>query len=210
MTKETVEQWKHKRLPSNLNAVANRNSYLSDDGIEMVEFHVDDLEFLHDVAKEMGCSLMGGDLSVRKPESPSKPLMIFGQDESVFNQYLLGNRQWVGPEGQRALLPKTDGLGLMLSAFQSRETGFGLKLSSIQIGEINETRRNKNYVDVDAAIAINGQAMKKDLKDSPFVIYFELGANCEEYWTYNHMSIQFEDCVDCLKVVFSPPFDFAF
>ena len=135
--------------------------------------------------------------------------MIFGQEESVFNQYLLGNRQWVGPEGQRALLPKTDGLGLMLSAFQSRETGFGLKLSSIQIGEINETRRNKNFVDVDAAIAIHGQAMKKDLKDSPFVIYFELGANNEGYWTYNHMSIQFEDCVDCLKVVF-PHFDFAF
>ena len=58
----------------------------------------------------------------------------------------------------------------MLSAFQSRETGFGLKLSSIQIGEINETRRNKNYVDVDAAIAIHQQAMKKDLKDSAFVI----------------------------------------
>jgi hypothetical protein len=80
----------------------------------------------------------------RKPKSPSKPLMIFGQDESVYNQYLLGNRQWVGPEGQRALLPKTDGLGLMLSAFQSRETGFGLKLSSIQLSEINESRRNKN------------------------------------------------------------------
>jgi hypothetical protein len=100
----------------------------SDDGIEMVEFHVDDLDFLHNVAKEMGCTLIGGDLSMRKPESLAKPLMIFGQDESVFNQYLLGNRQWVGPEGQRALLPKTDGLGLMLSAFQSRETGFGLKL----------------------------------------------------------------------------------
>ncbi len=121
MTKETVEQWKHERLPSNLNANAKGYSYLSDDGIEMVEFHVDDHDFLHDVAKEMGYGLMGGALSVRKPESPSKPLMIFGQDKSVFNQYLLGNRQWVGPEGQRALLPKTDGLGLMLSAFQSRE-----------------------------------------------------------------------------------------
>ena len=76
-------------------------------------------------------------------------------------------------------------------------------------GEINETRRNKNYVDVDAAIAIHGQAMKKDLKDSPSVIYFELGAKNEGYWTYNHTSIHFEDCVDCLKVVY-PHFDFAF
>ena len=51
--------------------------------------------------------------------------------------------------------------------------------------------------------------MKKDLKDSPFVVYFELGANNEGYWTYNHMAIQFEDCVDCLKIVY-PHFDFAF
>ncbi|KAI2496105.1 hypothetical protein MHU86_18382 [Fragilaria crotonensis] len=112
-------------------------------------------------------------------------------------------------QGTAGASSKTDGLGLMLSAFQSRETGFGLKLSSIQLSEINESRRNKNYVDVDAAIAIHGQAMKKDLRDSPFVIYFELRANNEGYWTYNHMSIQFEDCVDCLMVVF-PHFNFAF
>ena len=134
---------------------------------------------------------------------------IFGQDESVFNQFLLGNRQWVGPEGQRALLPKTDGLSLMISAFQSRETGFGMNLSRMQLDEINESRRGKNYVDVDAAMAIHGQATKKDIKDSPFAIFFELGANNEGYWTYNHMSIQFEDCVDCLKVVY-PHFDFSF
>ncbi len=68
MTRETVERWKHERVPSNLNAIANRYSYISDDGIEMVGFHVDDLDFLHNVAKEMGCSMMGGDLSVRKPK----------------------------------------------------------------------------------------------------------------------------------------------
>jgi hypothetical protein len=79
----------------------------------------------------------------------------------------------------------------------------------MRIGEINETRCNKSYVDVNAAITIHEQAMKKDLKDSPFVVYFELGANNEGYWTSNHMSIQFEDCVDCLKVAF-PHFNFAF
>jgi hypothetical protein len=61
---------------------------------------------------------------------------------------------------------------------------------------------------VDAAMAIHGQPMKEDLK-KPFVVYFELGANNEGYWTYNHMSIQLEDCIDCLKVVY-PHFDFAF
>ena len=58
-----------------------------------------------------------------------KPLVIFGQDESVYSQFLFGNQQWVGPQGQRPLIPKTDGLSLMISAFQSRETGFGVEIS---------------------------------------------------------------------------------
>jgi hypothetical protein len=40
----------------------------------------------------------------------SKPLMIIGQDEFIFTQFLLGQRTWV--------LPKTEGEGYMLSAFQ--------------------------------------------------------------------------------------------
>ncbi len=79
-----------------------------------------------------------------------------------------------------------------MSAFQSRKTGFGLKLSSVQLDEINESSRGKNHVDMDTAIAIHGQATKKDLKNSPFVIFFEHGANKKGYWTYtNYMSIQF-------------------
>ena len=198
VTKETVERWRREKKPSEFNDNAKGYSYRSADGIEMVEFHVDDHDFLHDLAEEMGYGLMGGNLSVRMPPG-SKPLMVFGQDECVFNQYLISSRQWVGPDGQRALLPKSDGLSLMMSAFQSRETGFGMNLSRIQLDEINESRRGKNYVDVDAAMAIHGQAMKKDLKSSPFTIYFELGANNEGYWTFNHMAIQFEDCVDCLR-----------
>ena len=50
---------------------------------------------------------------------------------------------------------------------------------------------------------------KKNLQESPFVVSVELGANNEGYWTYNHMSIQFEDCVDCIKVIY-PQFDFVF
>jgi hypothetical protein len=66
----------------------------------MVEFHVDDLDLLHEYAEELGFGAFGGNLSVRKPPD-TKPLMIFGQDESVYSHFLLGNRQWVGPEGIR-------------------------------------------------------------------------------------------------------------
>lgn len=203
---ETVEQW---RRENKLSDDDNRGyAYVSADNKSMVEFHVDDLHLLHEYATTIGLGSFGGNLSIRKPQGV-KSLMIFGQDESVYNQFLLGNRQWVAPGGQRALLPKTEGLSLMISGLQSRETGFGVSISQLQLDEINDTRRGQTYVDVDAALAIHGQALKKDLKQSPFVIYFELGANNEGYWTYNHMAIQFEDCVDCLKVLF-PHFDFAF
>ena len=207
VTAETVENWKRDNKVSEHD---NRGyNYVSVDNKNMIEFHVDDLDLLHEyAATTLGFGSFGGNLSVRKPQGV-KPLMIFGQDESVYSQFLLGNRQMVGPEGQRTLLPKTDGLSLMISAFQSRETGFGVQISRVQLEEINEARRGKTYVDVDAAVAIHGQASKQDLKQSPFVVYFELGANNEGYWTYNHMAIQFEDCVDCLKIIF-PQFDFAF
>jgi hypothetical protein len=206
VTKETVEKWKREKKI--LENDTRGYHYLSADNVQMVEFHVDDYDLLHDLAEEMGFGTFGGNLSVRKPPD-TKPLMIFGQDESVYSQFLFGNRQWVGPQGQHPLLPKTDGFSLMLSALQSRETGFGVSVSRIQLDEINEARRSQNYVDVDAAIAIHGTAAKNDLKDSPFVVYFELGANNEGYWTYNHMAVQFEDCVDCLKVIY-PQFEFAF
>ena len=38
---------------------------------------------------------------------------------------------------------------------------------------------------------------------------FELGASNEGYWTYDHMSTQFEDCVDCIKDNY-PQFDLGF
>ena len=52
-----------------------------------------------------------------------KPIMIIGQDESVFRQYSLVTKQWVGAYGQRALLPKSEGDGIMISAFQAHEIG---------------------------------------------------------------------------------------
>ena len=188
---------KRKRIPEDDN---RGYSYVSTpDNKSMVEFHVDDLPFLHECVTIVGFGSFGGYLSIREPPG-SKPLVIFGQDESVCNPFLLGNRQWVAPGGQQALLPKIEGL---------RETGFEVCISQMQLDEINYARRDQTFIVVDAALAIHGQALEKDLKQSPFVIYFELSLNNEGYWTYNHMAIQFEDCIDCLKVLF-PPFDFAF
>ncbi len=53
-------------------------------------------------------------------------------------------------------------------------------------------------------------AEKQDLEESPFVKYFELGANNEGYWGYNNMVLQLEDCVDCLMQGVRPELDFVF
>jgi hypothetical protein len=46
---------------------------------------------------------------------------------------------WVGRNGERPLLPKDDGLGLMYSVFQSREFGFDfVLLTQAQLLAINK------------------------------------------------------------------------
>ena len=86
-------------------------------GDPWIEFHVDDINM-----KLIGDNVgpFGGNVSVRCPAG-SRPLIIFGQDESIFNQFSHNGHQWLGPLGQRSIMPKSAGIGIMLSAFQSRE-----------------------------------------------------------------------------------------
>ena len=69
----------------------------------------------------------------------------------------------MGPNGERALLPKSDGASMMISVFQSRDLGFGLEISDALLEQINNCRRGKRYVDEEAAVGVNGTAEKKDL-----------------------------------------------
>jgi hypothetical protein len=54
-----------------------------------------------------------------------------------------------------------------------------------------------------------GTVKEQPLQSSPFVVEFEYGANAEGYWTYDHMVLQFEDCVDVVKVLY-PEYDYMF
>jgi len=65
----------------------------------------------------------GGNMSVLA--RGEKPLICFGQDECIFRQFIFTNKAWVTPEGIRPLMPKDEGMGVMVSAFISREFGFG-------------------------------------------------------------------------------------
>jgi hypothetical protein len=88
--KRNCRNLKCEKNTSELDKNAKEYSYLSNYTIQMVEFQGDIHSFLHNVINEMGYGLMGGNLSVRMPESQSKLFTIFDQDRSVFNQFLLG------------------------------------------------------------------------------------------------------------------------
>ena len=193
-------------------------NYETINGEKMVEFHVDDIPEINVIDNktenklrtkiEEEC-LYGGNLSVRK-EPKEKPLLAFGHDECIFRQFIFTGLAWVGVKGELPIIPKDEGFGIMVSAFQSREFGFGFALTLDNLKAVNEFRtlHRPNYTETESAIKILGNAKKKDLSESPFVKYFEYGygQGKEGYWTYDHMAIQFEDCVDCIQCLF-PQFD---
>ena len=196
----TVQEFES--LPKREEILKKGHSYRGINGEEMIEYHVDD----HECLQEYACQKygkFGGNVSVRMPSG--KPLIIFGQDESVFNQFAFGAKQWVGSSGERALLPKSEGAGLMVSGIgiQSREFGFGVELSDDELQAVNEKRsRDGEYVDKVAAKEVTGKTKKEPLTESPFVRLLEYGANKDGYWTGNHMVVQLEDCIDVCKVLF--------
>jgi hypothetical protein len=103
-------------------------------GKEMAEYHVDTCkEFMEKVNEK---SVFGGNLSVQF-DTEKRPLIVFGQDECIAKQYLFTQKSWKGPNGKQALIPKDDGLGVMISSFVSREFHFGFELTTKQLQEVN-------------------------------------------------------------------------
>ena len=182
-------------------------NYVDDDGTSNVEYHIDTSPAFEDRLSKLR---FGGNLSIRKPID-SKPVIYVGQDEAIFKQFLFVSKMWVGPSGQRPLLPKDEGVGTMVSAFVSREHGIIREICDMILDEVHAQRLGKKYADQEAAIEILGGPEKKPLTKakSPFLHFFEYGENREGYWNYSNMVIQFEDAVDILQVM-HPTFDFIF
>ena len=176
--------------------------YTNDTGEIMYEFHEDaHRQFI----KMMHETEFRGISSVRKPKN-SKIHLGFGHDEVIYNKNTFTKKSWTGPSGEIAILPKGDGTGLVVSTLQSREFGFGFrKLIETELAQINISRVGKRYIDEAAARKIKGSAVKPPLciVENPFVQYFEYGANNEGYWSYDHLVVQLEDCIDILKMLYS-------
>jgi hypothetical protein len=185
--------------------------YTNDEGKAFVEVHADTV-----YAYEEGKSLptgtpplpeLGGYLSVRRPPN-SKPRVVFGQDEAIYRSSQLNESCWA-IDGQQTLRSKGMGVGRMISALCSREFGFGYFISNEELTKINEMRKDTKYADEEAATYLFGNPNKKDLSESPFIRELEYGTGKDGYWTYKHMVIQIEDCVDVFRVL-HPDFDCVF
>ncbi len=130
-----------------------------ENGEAMVEYHVNTSNLFQErMSKE---TTYGGNGSVRYDEE-GRMLIIWGHDEAIIKQFTLTTKGWVGPNGETAIVPKDDGAGIMLSAFQCREFGFGLQMSEQDHALVNEYRKDKNYIDKDAAKEKCGDAKKKN------------------------------------------------
>ena len=128
-------------------------------GTSMVEYHVDSCPKFHELMEN---SQFGGNLSVTFTPTPEKPaLIMLGHDECIFKQYQFTNKSWVSDEGTREILPKDEGLGVMISAFQCREFGIGRPMTTEELAGVNEKRKGKEYVDGDAAMLKRGTKEKK-------------------------------------------------
>jgi hypothetical protein len=129
-----------------------------------VEFHIDDNPSFQQRMNRT--TEFRGNLSVFKPPN-SKPLIGFGHDVSILKQYAFTTKAWTAPNGTRGLIPKDEGAGVMISAFVSREYGFGMDISPDDLARVNERRNGKKYLEEMAATAVNGNANKQQLKKIP-------------------------------------------
>jgi len=118
-----------------------------------------------------------------------------GHDECIFRQYHVPTKSWKGPSSETVLIPKDDGQGIMICAFQSREAGFRLELTDEQLTKVKECRASKKYANEKAAQSKKGTELHQPLTESPFVKEFEYGANNDGNWSYTHMVLQVDDCI---------------
>lgn len=80
-------------------SITTKNSgfnYVADNGIEMVEYHVD---ASYEFDQRLHLLPFGGNLSVRKPIG-FKTVIFVGQDEAILKQFLFLTKMWVGPSGE--------------------------------------------------------------------------------------------------------------
>ena len=124
LTEEAASELEHLEKNPLEKGLAHKEWTREEDGLQMREYHIDCHPLLLQFVSEQNKTIHGGDLSVDFPVG-SCPLIVCGQDESVFYQYLFSSRTWHGKNGETSLVPKSLGNTLMASVFISNELGLG-------------------------------------------------------------------------------------
>ena len=129
--------------------------------------------------------------------SRARPILIVGLVDSVFPQFLLGSKQWVGPKGHICFIQNLEENGYCCQALCLESWD----LADDELLKINTARQGRNRAS-QAPIEILGATNKTNLTESPFVKYLlYIGANNVRYWNRFNMSLRYEDVVDCLQVL---------
>jgi hypothetical protein len=125
----------------------------------------------------------------RHPEGVCKchlALYHIGQDEAIFKQNSLPAWNWTF-QGKCKLRPKTDGQGIMVSAFWDEWRGIGFRMTPEELAKVNEWRAGEK---------------KSRLQHSPGLIFFEYGKNKGGMWDGAKFQDQVEDLVDAFEVLY--------
>ena len=68
---------------------------------------------------------------------------------------------------------------MIVSSLIFREHGLIRELDINLLTQVNHSTLHSKYADEEAATGVYGSAIKKDLKKSPFLVYFEYGESEE-------------------------------
>ena len=79
------------------------HNYTTLEGVRMREYHVDMHKTFYKYVSDDN-KQYGGDLSVRLPVGV-RPVLMVGQDETTFHQFIFSKKQWKGPNGKAFLMP---------------------------------------------------------------------------------------------------------
>ena len=165
----------HQSLPDKDKILSNGHTYDDpDSGDKTIGFHVDDYEFLQQQANEK-YGEFGGAISVHITQGENP--IIFWVNMKLLKKFIFNGSMWIGPDGERAMLPKINSLGVMVSVLQSRETGFGIEISDAMMKLINERRAGKRYFDKLSAQYFHNTTEKAPLTESPVVRFFGFGGS---------------------------------
>ena len=126
------------------------------------------------------------------------PVISLGEYEEISKPYIFAKKMRTQKYKYWIVL-KYEGCGIMISALQYREFGFGYPLTVPDLQKINEyCDLQPKYVDTEAATTILGHTHKEPITmgRNTFFRDFEYGTSAEVYWAYERMVLQIEDCTN--------------